>query len=356
MQQGYLYKQSGNWAVRFREAGRSCSKTIAPAGTKKAEARELADAFMRGVNGCAGVPGAGATVHEYVALEYLPWAVTNLEPSTTAGYKRIWESYGYLIPERTRLRDWRTFDGERFMRQIAGRRELASKTFQHIKAFMSGVWTSAARLGIIAGANPWIAVSIPRGKETEDTYAYTPEEVRAMLGILSRASRVAVAISAFAGLRKSEIMGLRWEDYQDDELTVSRKVWNGIEGKTKSRASRAAVPVVPALAEILLGWVISARSVNGYMFENAVGKPMDLHNLAERVIKPELTVAGLTWHGWHAFRRGLATLLHTSGVPDITIQRILRHSNVSVTQQAYIKTIDTVVLNAMEKVTYEEAS
>jgi site-specific recombinase XerD len=38
------------------------------------------------------------------------------------------------------------------------------------------------------------------------------------------------------------------------------------------------------------------------------------------------------WHGWHAFRRGLATNLHALGVDDKTIQAILRHSNVSLTQ------------------------
>jgi len=32
------------------------------------------------------------------------------------------------------------------------------------------------------------------------------------------------------------------------------------------------------------------------------------------------------WHGWHAFRRGLATNLHALGVDDKTIQAILRHS------------------------------
>jgi integrase len=43
------------------------------------------------------------------------------------------------------------------------------------------------------------------------------------------------------------------------------------------------------------------------------------------------------WHGWHAFRRGLASNLNELHVPDLTIQRILRHSNVATTRKAYIK-------------------
>jgi integrase len=44
-------------------------------------------------------------------------------------------------------------------------------------------------------------------------------------------------------------------------------------------------------------------------------------------------------HGWQAFRRGLATVLHDLSVDDKTIQAILRHSNVRGTQQCYIKTL-----------------
>ena len=49
----------------------------------------------------------------------------------------------------------------------------------------------------------------------------------------------------------------------------------------------------------------------------------------------------------HAFRRGLATNLHRLGVPDKTIQRILRHANVAVTQNCYIKTVDADAATAM---------
>ena len=55
------------------------------------------------------------------------------------------------------------------------------------------------------------------------------------------------------------------------------------------------------------------------------------------------------WHGWHAFRRGLATNLHDLGVDDKTIQAILRHSNVAVTQACYIKTLPQQSIAAMQK-------
>jgi hypothetical protein len=44
------------------------------------------------------------------------------------------------------------------------------------------------------------------------------------------------------------------------------------------------------------------------------------------------------WHGWHAGRRGLGSNLYRLGVPDMVIQRILRHANMSTTARYYIKT------------------
>ena len=55
------------------------------------------------------------------------------------------------------------------------------------------------------------------------------------------------------------------------------------------------------------------------------------------------------WRGWHAFRRGLATNLNRLGVDDSVIQRILRHSNVAVTQACYIKTASEDARAAMQK-------
>ena len=45
---------------------------------------------------------------------------------------------------------------------------------------------------------------------------------------------------------------------------------------------------------------------------------------------------------------GLATGLHDLGVDDKTIEAILRHSNVAVTQACYIKTLPRQTVRAME--------
>ena len=55
------------------------------------------------------------------------------------------------------------------------------------------------------------------------------------------------------------------------------------------------------------------------------------------------------WHGWHAARRGLGTSLYRLGVPEKTIQAILRHANVSTTNTYYIKSAAADTRVAMAK-------
>jgi integrase len=57
---------------------------------------------------------------------------------------------------------------------------------------------------------------------------------------------------------------------------------------------------------------------------------------------------GISWHGWHGFRRGLASNLNRLGVDDSVIQRILRHSTVA-TQNHYIKTASPDAIAAMRQ-------
>jgi integrase len=96
----------------------------------------------------------------------------------------------------------------------------------------------------------------------------------------------------------------------------------------------------------------AGNPADGFIFRGLrLGHPIDPDNLSKDHIRPLLKAKSspVRWLGWHAFRRGLATNLHAMGVDDMTIQRILRHSNVAVTQACYIKTLPETVGAAMEK-------
>ena len=77
------------------------------------------------------------------------------------------------------------------------------------------------------------------------------------------------------------------------------------------------------------------------------GKTESDHQKANHPYKRDSRIP--EWHGWHAARRGLGSNLYRLGVPDMVIQRILRHANVSTTATYYIKTAAVDVRSAMTK-------
>jgi integrase len=205
--------------------------------------------------------------------------------------------------------------------------------------------------------------------EPEETYAYSLEEIQTIISFLPEPAVTTFAVAAFMGLRHGEIQGLLWENYQGGEMFVSRSIWNGRISDPKTRKGRAPVPVIRQLADRLeIHRLRAGNPVAGPIFANSLGNPLSLGSVVNRHILPALNRCETCgkperghgaehpyirdaripeWHGWHAARRGLGSNLYRLGVPDMVIQRILRHANVSTTATYYIKTAADDVRKAM---------
>jgi integrase len=314
-------------------------------------------------------------VSEFVEKIYLPEHVEKkLRAATLKQYRDVWNNHLKPRMGKLTLRTFRTVHGEQILAKIAEQAKLGRSSLKHCKAFLSGVFKQAKRLGILDGINPIVDVSIPRVPEPEeDTYAYSLSEVKSMLAVLKEPAWTVVLTAALTGLRKGELRGLAWDDFDDNELIVKRSVWNSTVNEPKTKRSRAPIPVVKLLAEALEEHRKRGNKLaRGPIFQAGNGKPLNLDNLARRVIVPALSRCAVCqkseedhkpeahlflrdnsipqWHGWHAFRRGLATNLHALGVDDKTIQAILRHSNIGITQNICIKSVSESQVSAMELV------
>lgn len=143
-------------------------------------------------------------------------------------------------------------------------------------------------------------------------------------------ARTVCAVAAFAGLRESEIPGLQWSDYTGKLLHVRRSLWRTYVGDTKTEESANAMPVIAPLRKLL----DKHKRLNGHsqwiFAGEKKGFSLNLDNLCRRSIRP---VIGESWHGWHAFRRGLATNLFDLGFPAEVAQIILRQAAADTTRK-----------------------
>ncbi|HJZ64115.1 MAG TPA: tyrosine-type recombinase/integrase [Candidatus Acidoferrum sp.] len=260
-----------------------------------------------------------------------------LKTSTLGAY---WDSYKLVQPylPDMELRQVRIADIDRLLREVAENTEFAKTTYANLKNFLSSAFRSAARQGII-NFNPVRDAAIPHGKKA-DTYAYSVEEVARMVNALKKHpnAKAAVLVAALTGLRRGEISGLRWADYDRkvQELDITRSVYEGRVQTTKTEASTARVPVIATVRKALANH-LKRNTGDGYIFHDSIGKPMRFENFTQREVQPILKKAGIPWHGLHAFRRFLGTTLNDKGIDLETIKDVLRHSNNDVTKKSYIK-------------------
>jgi len=360
-QEGYLFRKGNLWLLRYYDSEfavdgsiRRVQKTkkLAVFGAEcpnKTAARDLARDFLKSINLARRAPESAMTLIRFTEDRYLPFVKEHKRISTYHGYRNMWKRYLESHSE-VMLREFRTLDGERILESIAKDNELTSTTLAHIKALLSGIFRYAKRQGVINSENPMRDVVLPKGKPPGETHAYSLEEIMLMLAVLPEPAATIVAAAAFTGARKGEVRGFLWENYHGEHIYVSQSCWRGHVLEPKTPKSKAAVPVIAQLAQRLeLHRSRSGNAANGLMFPSPEGKPFNMDALARDIIVPLATKGGVQWYGWHAFRRGLATNLHRLGIPDKTIQRILRQANVAVTQNCYIKTTDSDAAAAMRQ-------
>jgi integrase len=381
-QNGEVYQKGQKWYLRYFdwrvEDGQLIRKRLCkPLGSKddmtKTQARGIAKDFLETINAAKLEPETAVTFVDFVEHVYLPRLKQDVRPSTYRGYITVWNT---LKPFCTDLwtRDIRTKHIQCVLDEIARTDRFNKRTLQHIKFFLSGAFGLAIRNDYYIGGNPVAEAKIPaKVRGAGKTHAHSLEEILVMMDATPEPGRTLIAVAAFTALRRGELWGLRWEDYRNGEIHVSRSIWNGHETDPKTEESKNAVPVISKLAAILAEHRKGQNNpISGWIFPNGAGNAADPNAVLQRIILPALSVCGVCsktkeehataadheyqrnavlpeWHGWHAFRRGVATNLNRLGVPDKIIQRVLRHSNVAVTQASYIKPEDKDSKAAMEK-------
>jgi integrase len=393
-QRGYIFRKGEFWFLRYADTvlrdGKSvrvqlCKKLAPYCDEYRSErsVRSLADEILHPINAGTADVRSTMAVSDFIEAVFLPKVKTLRRPSTYKNYKDIFRLHVEPRLGEISLRQFRCVDGERLLGDVARQAKtkdgmpLRKNTLARIKSFLSGAFKTAKRTGCLDGVNPMSDTSLQGGTPPGVTHAYNLAEIRAMLTVLPEPAKTIVLFAAFTGLRQGEIRGVRWHDFTGKTLAVERSIWNAVVNKPKTVCSAAPIPIVRPLAEALethrlrMGKLAEA---NLPIFQSGIGTPINMANLAKRVIVPRIEKCvkcrkakaehrpeahlfeldrSLFWKGWHAFRRGLATTLHQLGTPDREIQAILRHSNIAVTQASYIKSVSENQQNALDTMAAE---
>lgn len=187
----------------------------------------------------------------------------------------------------------------------------------------------------------------------------TPEETRAVLQACS-SHRYGLAIQfGLMGLRRGEIPGLRWEDFDEQAGTIQiRRQLQHLEGKwTPIPPKRGSVRVLTLGPKMIAGLLLLRRTQayereamewddSGYIFMSSLdGGPCPPSTIYD-AFKAICTAAKVAPARLHDCRHTAATALLADGVDVATVAEVLGHASPQVTLTTYAHALPHRVANA----------
>jgi len=146
-----------------------------------------------------------------------------------------------------------------------------------------------------------------------------------------------VVIAMCLGLRVSEILALKWSDFdfEDGTLMITRGTVHARIGRVKTDYSEDEMPLHPVFAEILIAWRARCPASEGdWVFPNPnTGGVWHASVLQGDVLVPTGKDVGIERLGWHTFRHSYRSMLDACGAPVGVQQKLMRHAQVSTTMK-----------------------
>ena len=295
------------------------------------------------------------------ARKWLKYASEHVDEVTHTGYAQYVEQH--IIPffeqSNVKIQDMTIKDVESYYNYkfVSGRLDgkeggLSLRTIKLHSVAMSQIFEYAIYSGLIK-ENPCKYARFPKESNTTSHIAsfYNVSQCNELLNKTKGTPLYnMIYITFLYGLRRSELMGLKWDaiDFDNNTLTIkhtvvlSKKVVK--KDKTKNRTSNRTYPLLPEVREILLELqkqqnnykreLKSAYKESGYVFTKADGTVYypsypthELSKVLEKNNMPHIR--------WHDLRHSTASYLIEKGWHVKDISEWLGHSSITTTMDIY---------------------
>lgn len=298
-----------------------------PAGTCRADAEALASDLAAEHSRGRGGHRSSLTVAVYLTQRWLPSKKLTLRTSTWDGYRRNIDLH--IVPEigRIPLRHIRVEHLERLYAKLRhdGRADgaggLDDKTVLEIHTVLRRAFDDASRRGLIL-MNPAAVAHAPKRRPLSSaaSRAWNAQQLRVFLESTSgHRFHTALWVSANTGMRRRELLGLRWGaiDLDTARLSVNRSLisvgYELHESRGKTRTARRCIDLDARTVEMLHATRREGADDDSYVFARGDGSPIH-PQLFSDAFKRLVRRSGLPRVRLHDLRHTHATLLQVSGV------------------------------------------
>jgi integrase len=214
---------------------------------------------------------------------------------------------------------------------------LSKSTLNKMKITLSQIYNTAIANRMV-DFSPLMAVKIKstHTKEVKQTFTYEEiEEIKKQA--ITHRNGLPVSILVYMGLRASELCGLKYEDIDLDNHTMSIKractslKGMAVIGETKNKTSNRTIPIPEELMEML-----KANYSKGFIVSRKNKKPMPPDEFTKKIYHKFFEETGIRYLSPHQMRHTCGTLLYEKCHDVFAVQCFLGHSNAIVTSSIYV--------------------
>lgn len=295
------------------------------------------------------------------AMQWLECEKDKVDPVTFQGYKQyvLKHIIPYFKPKKLSLReiDVNFIEGyykhESAKGRLDGKGGLSKNSLRRQSVVLNLMFREAIKNRLI-NANPCTYADIPKqmGDPAKSVSFYSAEQCAKLLELIEGTPlHDMVYITFIYGLRRSELMGLKWcdVDFKSNTLTIQHtRVANGDlvveKDSTKTKSSNRTYPLLPEVKDILES-IRKSQTDNRKLFGNCYidsdyvfvredGKlyhpSYPTHTLRKVIEKNKMPVIR-----WHDLRHSCASMLILKGWQMKDISDWLGHSGIGITMNLY---------------------
>ncbi len=203
---------------------------------------------------------------------------------------------------------------------------LSPKTIHNLLVHVSDMLGVARKRGLIAAVPEIDWIKIP---PQEFDFLDFDEAERLIVGATGE-WRTMMLVAMRTGMRKGELLGLRWEDVDlsAGRINVRQNYVNGVFGLPKSGKPRE----IPMGDDVIEALRAHRHERGSLVFCDVAGNVLTTARLSWP-LKRALKRAGLREIGWHVLRHTFASHLAMRGIPLKVIQELLGHGSIVTTMR-----------------------
>jgi integrase len=343
--------------------GKRRQRSVTVRGERDAARRRLTE-LLREIDQGISVAPHKLTVSAFLE-EWLDHMQPRVRGHTHRRYTEICRRHlipalGHLLLQK--LEAWHIEDAHAKAARLDGKGNLSTRTVRHHHRVLRDALNWAVVRKLIP-ANPTNVMKHPRA-ESPEIRVLTDDEIATLLKV-AHGTRLYVPVlcTITTGLRRSELLALRWQDVDGSTLCVRRTVEQSRAGvrfnPPKTRKGRRSIALPPVTVEALRQHRIDQKKErlllgrdyedNGLVVCQANGRLWlpDNFTAAYRRLARSIDLGTV---GFHALRHTHATQLLRQGVHPKIVSERLGHASTAITLDVYSHVIPGMQEDAAAKI------